>query len=289
MSNWTTVSPSRYFKTYCSPMILRELIQLNRGEQRLLIILLSKLSKNKTNKTSYLNRTVRLSFEEYCAAIQQPYNDKMHYVKVRNVFYNLKKDCRFIVAEDSRYSEDVKEVIVAFTEEFYLKLREAKSILIPQALFAVERGKKMPSYTLTMAIYYRKHISEKNKVKLSVREIIKLCGGSHTDYENKQKYWRNIYVAKIRNALLTLKSLGIIATFRYKLGKEEAIDPKEYNKYLDDDVKDPKIGNGRKKRVDNFDLFTRYYRTFLDVDIEIVVEKMMRRSPMELKSREIND
>lgn len=266
MSNLTTVSSSRYFSTYCSPMILRELIHLSRGGQRLLLILLSKLSINKNN---YRNRSVRLTFGEYCAAIQQPYDNTLVHGVIRNAFYDLKNHCGFVVAEDCKYYEGIQTVIIVFSEDFYAKMREMSSIMIPMALIAVERGRKMPNYPLTMAIYYRKHVSGKNKVTLSIPEIIKLCGGVHTDFENKQKNWRIIYAKKISNALSTIKDQGFIAAYRYKLDNEEAIDPNDYDNYLDDDTRKSEKLCRLRILEDNYNKMTKHYRTYLDVNVVI--------------------
>ena len=230
------------------------------------------MSKITGRDNNYFNRSVLLSFSDYCSFIQQSYNNRQIHGTVRNAFYDIKTNCDLIIKSESHYIEPAQSVIIVFKKEFIETLTTSDRIALPMNLFVLNKGEYMPNYSLALAIYSKAAKTNSRKIKISILDIIVLLGGQYSDYYNPPKNWKTIYVKRISNALLKLKASRLITSYSFLLGEDKGLDPYDCNK-------DPENQYNKPDAIDttilfsNYEKMTSYYRIYIDVEVVITIKK----------------
>ena len=270
MSEPTSTISSCCIKTFCNEEILMQLQNLSRAGQKLLLFSLSRLSHP---GNTYIDRSVRITFSDYCSLIQHPYNDQISHGLVRKAFYDIKYNCEKIINSDSVYSELSKEVIIVFKHGFIDTLTTSDHVALPANLFISSKRDKMPNIPLALDIY-SKSKKTKNRTKtvsISVRDIIHILGGKFNDYSNPPKNWRTVYVKRISSTFMTFKHTGLIKSYCFNLDGKTGFDLYNCN---DDPHDGTDITNSIIQNVANdltYEMMTKYYRIYMDVSVVITI------------------
>ena len=269
-STSATSSSSFCINTFYNDEIIIKLQKLTRAGQRLLLFALSRLSNPGNN---YLDRSVRISFSDYCSLIQQPYNNQITHGTIRNAFYDIKYNNEIIENASSVYSELTHDVIMVFKQEFMKTLSKSTRVALPVNLFISNKGDEAPSIPLALAIYSNSATKKPwaKRITISIREIIHLLGGKFSDYSNPPKNWKVVYVKRISSTLMKFKKTGLIKSYCFNLDGKIGFDPDNCNNEPHDgtDKTDSIIQN--TSMVLNYESMTKYYRTYMDVNVVITV------------------
>ena len=270
MSYSTPSSPLR-IETFYSSTIVTQLQKLSRGGQRLLLFALSRLTN--LLDSSHFNRSILISFSDYCSFVQQTYNNQFKHGTVRNAFYDIKNNCDLIVPTESVYSEHFRSVIIVFKQEFIESLHKSDRVALPLDLFITDRGDEMPNYSLALAIYSKaSKIKTKSKtITMPIRDLINLLGGKYCDYRNPPKYWKKAYVERISHMLLKYKMLGLITSYSFLYDGEYGVEPYNCDEEPADDPYIFDVIVQQDDMVSNYYWMTRYYRIYVEADVVITI------------------
>ncbi len=236
-------------------------------------MLLYALFKLTSLDSNYINRSVRISFADYCSFIQKKYNNQLIHGIVRNAYYDIKNNCDLIIPNESVYSEISQSVIIVFKHEFINTLYTSDRVTLPIDLFIANRGNEMPNYPLALAIYSKAtKIKTKSKtIAIPVCAVINLLGGKYSDYRNPPKYWKKIYVERISNTLLKYKMLGLITSYSFLLDGEQGIDPHDCYDEPDDNPDKTNIIIQHDEMISNYEKITKHYRIYVEATVVITL------------------